>query len=374
VLVVANFAQSFLSFRGQLVRDLVAAGHAVTVALPQPLAAVQEALGPLGVAVVELPVERLSVDPRTDLAFCARLVALMERVQPEVAYLYTIKPVIWGALAARWTGVPRVVTVIPGVGRTFDPRGPSAHAVGWVVRSLYRCALSGVSRTVFLNPDDRAEFVARGLSHRARTLVIPGEGVDPDHYAPMAVEPEPHSVLLVARMMWGKGVGVLAEAARLLRPRWPQARFRLLGPFEDDADGVPPAVVERWSGEGLVEYLGTAADVRPLVTRHAVFALPSHYREGLPRSVLEAMAMERPVITTDNPGCRVAVEHDRSGLLVPVRDPHALAAAIERLFSDQALARRLALAGRRRVIERFSAPVVNRHLLAAGGLSAPAPI
>jgi glycosyltransferase involved in cell wall biosynthesis len=259
--------------------------------------------------------------------------------------------------------------MITGLGYALLDRSSSrGRALAGVARALYRVGLAGSQAVIFQNRDDEAEFDALGvLPATARRVVVDGSGVDVEHFTPAPFPDGAPIVLYVGRLARQKGICEVVEAARRVKRARPDVRFRLLGWREPGPGGVPDSDVDRWQREGLVEYLGVTPDVRPHMAEAFALVLPS-YREGTPRSVLEAMATARPIVTTDAPGCRETVVDGDNGYLVPVGDGPAVADALERLLADPALARRMGQRSRERVEARYDVRRVNHALLDEMGL------
>ena len=367
ILFSVNSAWNVANFRAGLVRALIDAGYDVTVAAPRGAHARQ--VEALGCRFVDLPMQPHGRSPAADLGVLARYVRLMRAERP-VAYLgYTAKPNIYGSIAARICGVPAVNNVA-GLGLVFNERGATAR----VLRRLYAVALRRSARVFFQNPDDLALFARERLVDPARCELLPGSGVDLDRFAPpppREAAPDPFVFLLVARLLWEKGVAELVEAGRRLRRRRPDVAVRILGFTGPGPAFVQPSNLAAWEAEGAATYLGTADDVRPHLAAADCVVLPSYYPEGTPRALLEAAATGRPIITCDMPGCRDVVEHGGNGFLVPPRDAAALAAAMEAVAALPPPA--LAAMGRRsrevaaaRFDERI---VVDRYLRVLGDVA-----
>lgn len=366
VLLLASHAPSLVNFRGPLIAEMVRRGWRVTAAAPDFDAATLDALTALGAHPVDAPMARTGMNPFSDLACFRMLAALFRRERPDVLLAYTIKPVVWGMLAARAAGVPRSVALITGLGYAFTDGvqgGLKRRLLGVVASILYRVALGRADRVLFQNPDDRDLFLARGLVRDpARTGLVDGSGVDLARYVPTPLPAQP-IFLMIGRLLGAKGVREYAAAALALKARHPEARCMLVGWRDPGPDTVGEAELQAWI-EGGIEHLGQLEDVCPAIAAARIFVLPS-YREGTPRSVLEAMAMGRPVITTDAPGCRETVVDGVNGLLVPPRDAPALAAAMERLLLEPELAEAMGRASLDRVRARYDVHRVNAQILAA---------
>jgi glycosyltransferase involved in cell wall biosynthesis len=312
-----------------------------------------------------LPVrlERSSMNPARELAALFQLVRLYRAEQPDLVHHFTIKAVLYGSLAARLVGIPRVVNGVTGLGYAFGQGGPFRKILRFVVTRWYRLALAG-TQSVFDNNEDRQFFIREGMAAPDAAHVVRSAGVDLTAYAP---RPEPSGTPLAVyagRMLWDKGLGELVEAARRLREQNVPLRVALVGrPDPGNPASISAGQLQAWHDQGLVEYWGWRTDMAEVYNQAHIFCLPS-YREGLPTTIIEAAACGRPVVAADVPGCRDAVRHGETGLLVPVRDPAALADALGRLARDANMRREMGRAGRRMAVEDFSTDRVNRDTLA----------
>lgn len=372
VMVVGGLADSLINFRGPLLRRLVAEGHDVTACAPDAGAGVRRELAALGVSYRHVPIQRAGMNPMRDVGTVRALTALYREVQPDLVLTYTIKPVIYGSLAARLSGVPRICSLITGLGYSFGNATLRQRALNPVVRSLFRFALAHNEVVFFQNPDDLRQFVDAGLASDRQAVLVNGSGVDLEHFRVAPLPEGTPTFLLTTRLLWEKGVGEYVEAARSLKAKYPAARFRLLGPLDPNPAAVSRAQLDAWSAEGVIEYLGSTDDVRPAIADTSVFVLPSAYREGTPRSILEAMAMGRAIITTDAPGCRETVRGDENGFLVPMSDSIALASAMERFLRDPGLVAPMGARSRAIAEEKYDVHLVNRVMMRAMGLGADA--
>lgn len=360
VMVVAGgLAESLLNFRGPLLRALVERGWQVLAMAPDDGVSGAR-LQALGVQFVPVKLSRAGMNPLADLGTLWQFWRLFRRYRPQACLFYTIKPVIYGSLAARLAAVPRVVSMITGLGYAFT----SGRA--WMqklAQGLYRAALRHNERVIFQNPDDQQLFIDLGLVRDAEQCQrIYGSGVDLQHFAPAPLPPQP-VFLLVGRLLADKGVREFAAAARALKADFPQARFQLVGWIDSNPSAIRQQELDDWVGSGIIEYLGRLQDVRPALAQCSVYVLPS-YREGTPRSVLEAMAMARPVVTTDAPGCRETVRDGINGFLVPVADAPALTAAMRRLLENPELRLQMGSAGLAMARELYDVHKVNAAIIA----------
>jgi glycosyltransferase involved in cell wall biosynthesis len=368
VLVLGSFADSLIRFRGALIAEMVRRGHTVVACAPDIDDRTAARLAALGARAESVPMRRANIDPLSDLRLIYLLIALLRRERPDAMLSYTIKPVVFGGIAARIVGGIDVVPMITGLGFAFTGgKGLYRAFVREVAKRLYRAGLSGVSRVVFQNPDDRQFFLENGLLTRSSsTCLVPGSGIDLREYAQAPVGTNTN-FLMIARLVRDKGVVEYAEAARRVRARFPQTRFRLAGWRDDNPTSISEQQLEEWVAEGTIDFLGRLDDVRPALSDCSVYVLPS-YREGTPRTVLEAMAVGRAVITTDAPGCRETVVPNVNGFLVPVANVGALEEAMCKLLSEPQLVRQFGSASRRVAEKKFDVQIVNERLLESMGL------
>ncbi|MCC6648056.1 MAG: glycosyltransferase family 4 protein [Polyangiaceae bacterium] len=337
-LLVVNTAAFYLSHRRPIGRALRAAGLDVTIAAAPSADAARE-IEADGLRFEPLPLAPAGRSPSAEARTVAALVALYRRLRPDVVHHVTIKPVLYGSIAARALSIP-VINAVSGLGYAFIPQpgAPLAHrALGRGVDLAYRAALAGErTRVIFQNPDDLARFVEGGHVPRARTRLVRGSGVDLSRFAPAPRPAGPPLVVLPARMLRDKGVVELVEAARVVKRARPEVRFALVGGNDSENPAtLSTAELEAWVTEGVVEWWGHRRDMPEVLRQASLVALPS-YREGLPLALAEAAACGRAVVTTDVPGCREVVRHGETGWLVPPRASGPLARAIEEALSDDA--------------------------------------
>ncbi len=370
IVVIAGYGPSLINFRGPLLASMRVFGHEVTALAPPDDSDVSAQLAKLGVGYRPIRLTRRGLNPMRDLATLRDIRRELKALRPDVVLSYTIKPVIYGSLAARLEGVKNIYSMITGLGAPFFGRGLVGRLVSGLVEGLYRAGMSKNRCVFFQNFDDEAFFQKRRLlGSNTRTIVTAGSGVDLAHFALAPVPaPVPDGVptfLLVARLLKAKGVAEFAEAARLVKLEHPEARFHLVGPLHEGAAGVDERDLARWREQGIVEWFGPVRDVRPRLAQASVFVLPSYYGEGLPRTIIEAASMGRAAITTDHPGCREAVIEGKTGFLVPVRDAVALSAAMKRFIVEPELAQVMGRAGRKLAEDRFDVNKVNKIILEA---------
>ena len=371
-LLIASLAESLVNFRGPLIAALQARGLQVHVAAPDlPLhSALRQQLQSSGVVVHEVPLRRTGMNPVADAQTLWSLWRLMRRVRPDYTLGYTIKPVIYGSLAAWLARVPRRFALVTGLGYAFQqqaqPGGGSRLQA--LAQRLYRAALAQVQTVFFQNPDDQALFHQRGiLAAGADTCVVNGSGVDVGAFTVKPLPPGPPCFLLIARLLGDKGVREYAQAARSIRSVYPDVRCQLVGWIDTNPDAIAQHELDAWVADGTLEFLGRLSDVRPAIAACSVYVLPS-YREGTPRTVLEAMAMGRAVITTDAPGCRETVVEGDNGFMVPVKSANALEQAMLRFVQDRTLAVRMGQRARQMAEDKYDVHKVNAVMLREMGI------
>lgn len=363
VLYVINDARFTTTHYQALAQSAARRGAEVEIAVPP--APEVETLRDAGFRVHDLPLDRRGMNPVTDLRLLVALRRLYRARRPVVVHHITLKPVLYGTLAALSAGVPRIVNSISGLGYLFGSSGPREAAVRAAVLAVYRRAFADDRvRLVFENPDDRQLFVGGGFVPPERTTLVLGAGVDETRFVVRPIPPGDPVVLLPARMLWDKGVGEFVAAARLLRARGVRARFVLAGGLDVNRAAVPEAQLRTWTDEGVVEWWGLRDDMPDVLAQATLVVLPS-YREGCPKALLEAAACGRAIVTCDVPGCREAVRPGENGLLVPARDAHALGDAVERLLADADLRAAMGRAGRVRAEREFAADRVTADVLGA---------
>jgi len=364
VVVVGNMLETLVWFRGSLMAAMVAHGHEVIacVPVPDPSAPLVARLASIGVALEPIFLDRVGLNPFAD-AYCAcSLVARLRRLRPDVILAYMIKPVIYASLAARLAGVPSMCSIVEGLGYAFV-EGRRRFPLRFLVKSLYRAALASNRRVFFLNPDDQRLFESLGLLRRpGQAVLLDGIGVDLDWFAAAPLPPRV-GFTLIARLIRDKGIPEYIAAARIVKARHPDVRFSLVGWIDDNPAAIREGELRGWVEEGIVDYLGKLDDVRPALAEASVLVLPSYYPEGQPRSIMEAMATGRAIITTDTPGCRQTVIPGRNGWLVPVRDAPALAEAMLRFVEQPALIATMGRESRRIAEARYDVHRINQRIL-----------
>ena len=363
IALAANDSWNVANYRAGLIRALQAAGYDVAVIAPE--GEQSEAVRALGVEFHSLPMRARGKSPAADLVLLMNFWRTLKAIRPQAFLGFTAKPNIYGSIAAGICGVP-VINNISGLGAAFMRPG----ALREIVERLYRLALRRSATVFFQNSDDLQHFVERSLVTNSQAALLPGSGVDLAHFAPANSNgAKAVTFLLAARLLWDKGVGEFVEAARAMRREFPEVRFQILGIMErKSAAAVPLSKLQEWQREGVIEYLGAADDVRPAFAEADCVVLPSYYREGVPRVLLEASAMAIPVITSDMPGCREAVENGVTGFLCDPRSVESLVLAVKRVTEMTMEQRRsMGAAARTKMEAEFREEIVHRAYIDALG-------
>lgn len=348
------------NFRGDLVKSIIDAGYEVIVTGPDQTDV--DMITALGARFIEIPINKTGTSAVGDLKYCKCLISLMKTEKPDVTLGYTIKPVVYGALAAKLAGVKRSYGMITGGGYTFTAKTAKAKVLGIIVKMLYRVGLACLKGIIFQNPDDLEEFTKKGLASKCKCSMVNGSGVNIETFAPQPY-PEKIRFFMLSRLLKSKGVREYLRAAEIVKQQYPEIHFGLLGKYETNMqDAIPEAEVEKYITAGIVERYEETNDVLPYYRACSVYVLPS-YREGTPRTVLEAMACGRPVITTDTNGCRDTVKNGETGYLVPTENAEAVADAMKKFIENPALIQQFGEASRAYCAEKFDVHKVNADML-----------
>ena len=361
VALVMSSASGVRTLRSNLIRFLQAGGHRVTAVCALDAAASE--LRRMNVSLVNWTVSRHGMNPVQEVRSIGRLRRRLAALRPDIILNFTPKVVVYSSLAARLARNTRVFSVLTGLGFLFTDDGLLLSTVRPFLHLAFRFALRNNVTVFFQNPDDQDLFVHTRILPRSRTFRVYGSGVDTRYFVPPPTrKPQCKTTfLMVARLLRHKGVIEYLEAAAILKREGCPAQAVLVGPFDDHPSAIDPATLRSYQDRGIVDYRGATADVRPYLADADVFVLPS-YREGTPVSTLEAMAMAKPVITTDTPGCRETVIDRHNGYVVPARDAVKLAAAMRRLTGDYRQIRTMGLRGRQLAEDRYDVNAVNRGL------------
>jgi len=362
IVVIGGLPSSLINFRGDFLKALIADGWKVTAmaggARPEDKAAVEA----LGATYIDYPLQRTGLNIFADLKTFLALRRTLSDLRPDALFCYTIKPVIWGGLASRFAGKPKFFALITGLGFTFQKGGALKNFLTRIISQLYRLSLNGAKAVIFQNDDNRKVFEDRKLVALNKSRKVNGSGVNIERYKFTPLDKEQTTFLLIARLLYDKGIREYAEAAKIVKAKHPEAQIQILGPTDPSPNGFPLPKLEALHESGTLEYLGSTDDVRPFVEACQIYVLPS-YHEGLPRTVIEAMSIGRPVIATDIPGCRDTVIVGETGVLVPVKDAQALADAMIEMIENRENWVEMGSAGRKLAENKFDVNAINADLL-----------
>jgi glycosyltransferase involved in cell wall biosynthesis len=312
----------------------------------------------------EVPMERGSVNIIREIHTLIHCIRLYRRLKPDLVHHFTIKPVFYGSLAARWVDVPVIVNSITGLGYLFSSRSQQMASLRYLLKPLYKKALGHPNQImIFQHTGDLETYLDLGLVREEKSVIIPGSGVDLNRFVPREEPSGIPVVMMATRMLWDKGVGDLIKVAESLKIDGPDVRVVLVGqPDSGNPSSIPEKTLIKWHEAGVIEWLGHQDNMPDLFAQAHIVVLPS-YSEGIPKSLIEAAAMKKPIISTDLPGCREIVQHGRSGFLVIPGDLKALKEAITRLVQDKSLREEMGSVGRQIALERFNDRMINDQIL-----------
>ncbi|WP_180035070.1 MULTISPECIES: glycosyltransferase family 4 protein [unclassified Acinetobacter] len=375
-LMISSFLPSVLNFRGKLLEAIAAHGYEIHIMAPEfaDFPEEQQKLQALGYHLHEIPMQRTGTNPLADLKLLKNLYQQIRHIQPDYVLSYTIKPVIYGTLASWLAKVPHRFALITGLGYAFQNVESGKHSLFQkMVHGLYAQALKHSDKVFFQNPDDLKLFQDMHLLEADKpAVVVNGSGVNVQDFDVMPLPKNQQgqvkaSFLLIARLLGDKGVREYAESARIIKAQYPEAEFHLVGWIDDNPSAIAQAELDSWIADGRLKYWGKLSDVRPAIAQSSVYVLPS-YREGTPRTVLEAMAMGRAIITTDAPGCRETVSHGVNGYLVEVKSVDDLAQSMQYFIEDPKLIEFMGQRSREIALNKYDVHQVNKHMLAEMGI------
>lgn len=353
------------NFRGDLIKEIINKGYQVIVTGPDKTDV--DKIEALGASFVEIPMNKTGTSVLGDIKYCKRLYNLFKSEKPDITLGYTVKPVVYGAIASKLAGVKNINSMVTGGGYTFTAKTFKAKVLGFIVRFLYRIGFFVADNVIFQNSDDLDEFCNKKLIKRKKCSVVNGSGVNTAHFLPVEY-PKQTTFFMLSRLLKSKGVAEYLEAAKIVKSQYPETRFCLLGKYETNMqDALSKEYVEQFISDGIIERFEETSDVRPYYADCSVYVLPS-YREGTPRTVLEAMAMGRAIITTDTNGCRDTVIDGNNGYLVPVGDSNKLAEAMIKFIDNPDLIVTLGEESVKYCYEKFDVNKVNSDMLDIMGL------
>lgn len=376
-LMISSFLPSVLNFRGKLLETIHQQGCEIHIIAPDlaSFSAEHKKLLELGYFLHEVSMQRTGTNPVADLKTLGSMYSLIKKIKPDYVLSYTIKPVIYGTLAAWLAQVPHRYALITGLGYAFQnvEQGSKRNVFQILVHGLYQQALSRSHKAFFQNPDDLKLFQdLKLLNDRIPTVIVNGSGVNVTDFnvlpLPIAADQKIKiSFLLIARLLVDKGVHEYAEAAKIIKHKYPHVEFNLVGWIDENPSAIRQQELDQWVASNTLNYWGKLSDVRPAIAESSVYVLPS-YREGTPRTVLEAMAMGRAIITTDAPGCRETVTDGDNGFLVEVKSVESLVKAMEKFILQPELIAKMGSRSRQIALHKYDVHQVNTHMMQEMGL------
>lgn len=325
------------NFRGDLIKKIIASGYEVVVTGPNRDNV--EKIEELGARFVEIPMNKNGVNPIHDIKYLMALIKLFKKEKPDVTLGYTSKPVIYGSIAAKMTKVPHIAAMVTGAGYAFTAKTTKAKIIKFVMSLLYRKAFKAANIAIFQNNDDKQQFIDEKLVKANKCVVVNGSGVNTEKFKATPL-PEQTTFFMLSRVMNSKGIREYLRACEIIKEKHPEVRLMLLGACEGIQDSISPEALKDYVDRGIIEHFGETDTVADYYKQCSVYVLPS-YREGTPRTVLEAMAMGRPIITTDAPGCRETVIDGKTGFLVPVMNAAAVADRMLKFINNPELISRM---------------------------------
>ena len=376
-LIISSFLPSVLNFRGKLIEAIHQRSYEIHIIAPDltSFPTEHEKLLDLGYCIHEVPMQRTGTNPASDLKTLLSMYALINKIKPDYVLSYTIKPVIYGTLAAWLAKVPHRYALITGLGYAFQnvETNSKRSIFQKLVHGLYQQALSRSHKAFFQNPDDLKLFQdLKLLGSDTPAVVVNGSGVNVTDFnvlpLPLDAGQKPKiSFLLIARLLVDKGVREYAEAAKIIQQQYPHVEFNLVGWIDENPSAITQQELDQWVANKTVKYWGKLTDVRPAIAESSVYVLPS-YREGTPRTVLEAMAMGRAIITTDAPGCRETVVDGDNGFLVEVKSVESLVEAMQKFIHQPELIEKMGNRSREIALHKYDVHQVNKHMMHEMGL------
>lgn len=359
-ILVSPKNRTVYNFRGDLIRKIIAAGYEVVVTGPNQIDV--DKIEALGARFIEVPINKNGVNPLADLKYQKALKKIFQAEKPDVVLGYTSKPVIYGSIAAKKAKVPHIAAMVTGAGYAFTAKSAKAKVIKAIMSALYKRAFRCANVAIFQNNDDLQQFVAEKLVKEEKCRLVNGSGVNMEKF-PEAAFPDKTTFFMLSRVMYSKGIREYLEACTIVKEKHPQVRCMLLGACEGIQDSLSAEQLQPYIDKGIIEHFGETDRVADYYAQSSVYVLPS-YREGTPRTVLEAMAMGRPVITTDAPGCRETVIDGKTGYLVPVQDGKAVAEKMIAFIENPESIRKMGAESRDYCLEKFDVTKVNETMCA----------
>lgn len=360
-LLISPKNRSAYNFRGDLIQDIQTKGYEVIVTGPNMDNV--DRITDLGAKFIEVPVNKNGLNPFADIAYCMRLRRIMKEENVDTMLGYTIKPVIYGSIAAKLAGVKNRNAMVTGAGYLFASKSIKAKIIRTISFLLYKMGLGAAQNVIYQNIDDLEEFVKTGLVKREKCHVVNGSGVNMSKYV-LAPYPEKPSFFFLGRLVYSKGALDFVKAAKIVKSQYPDSRFMILGKLEKN---LPDAITEEdlmpYVNDGIVELFPETDNISQYYAMSSVFVLPTAYREGTPRVILEAMASARAIITTFTPGCKETVVEGRNGFFVPTHNPEALAEKLEYFINNLDSIAKMGARSLQLCKDKYEVSIINKRML-----------
>lgn len=359
-ILISPRSRSVYDFRGDMIKEIISRGHEVIVTGPDEeyLDKIKE----LGVRYKIIPFENSKVNVFKDMKYIYHLYKFLKKEKPDITLGYALKPVIFGGIAAKLAGVEKIYSLIAGAGRIYSSDSLKVSIIRGIIGGLFKISFKCCNMVIFQNTDDLNEFVERRYLEKEKTAHVNGSGVDMERFKAVILPQEP-VFLMISRLIKEKGIFEYLNAARLVKKEYPEAKFVLLGGYETSIGSIKPEELEPYINEGTIEYPGVVRNVIPILQKARFFVLPTYYREGLPRTILEAMSMGKPIITTDWNGCRDAVKDGVNGLLITPKSTKELADKMKYILNHPNEAFMMSENSLRLCKKRYSVDLINKQML-----------
>lgn len=360
IAVLSSHTPSLFWFRIEMMQAFMKRGHEVIAIGNEEEEKWRESFNSLGIRYIHSNISRNGTNPLKDLATLKDLKRILKKEKPDKLFTFQAKTVIYGGIAAHSLGIKDVYPLIAGVGSVFLSDSLKARVIRTILKTEYKDSLRHATKYFFQNPDDVKVFSDNGLIDKEKVVMLGGSGVNTEKFAVEEL-PETIGFLFIGRLIKDKGIMEYLDACREIKKKYPDVRCLLVGPYDSNPTSLTENELKSYIDDGIIEYFGEQGDVRPYLKMCSVYVLPS-YREGTPKTVLEAMSSGRAIITTDAPGCRETVRDGVNGYLVPVKDTASIVSKMEELILNPKRIEEMGMQGRKVVEERFDVNIVNNTI------------
>lgn len=361
IAVLSSHTSSLFWFRMDMMKDFIKHGHSVIALGPEPESDWELKFRENDIEYRQLFVERNGINPFNDLKTYKQLSQFMKDEKPDKIFAYQAKTVVYGSIAAKANGIKEVYPLIAGLGSIFRGEGLKNKIIKTVMKIEYRAACKASKKVFFQNNDDKSEFINNGLILEDKVVIINGSGVNLEKFRPEPL-PETPAFLFIGRLIKDKGVMEYLEACKRIKVEYPEVRCLLVGPYDSNPSALQPEELKPFLDQNIIEYFGEQSDVRPYIKQCSTYILPS-YHEGTPKTVLEAMAIGRPIITSDAPGCRETVTDGYNGFLVAIKDIEGLVKKMKTLIQDPGMSKLMAERSLKLAREKYDVNLINKSIM-----------